>query len=203
MRASEADRITESATFVFEARVAPELESIFCRGPEWESGVAHIFVLAPVSAQAAAESDQSAGRQEGMWDTRHPAASAGTSPTQRGPGGGEAEAGYQDRVRVGCQPEPDGLQAGKDGAAGQREEDAEVETYLQQLAEIAQISLANAVQATYGRLRFAPMSACTEFTSGHKYFMYYKKVDVSWQAKGKDICSLQQARGNRGQAWLA
>lgn len=183
-RASETDHITESATLLFETRVAPELESIFCRGPEWESGVAHVFVLAPISPQAEAQSDQSAGRQEGMWDTRHLAASAGTSPMQRGPGGGEAEAGYQDRVRVGCQPEPDGLKAGKGGAAGQRAEDAEEETYLQQLAEIAQIPVVGAVQATHGRLRFAPLFACTEFTSGHKYIMSYKKSRRLQASKG-------------------
>ena len=52
-RTAAAPRIARAAALLFEARVPPELEALFCRGPEWEAGVSHIFALAPVSERQA------------------------------------------------------------------------------------------------------------------------------------------------------
>ncbi len=126
VRASEAHSIAASATLLFEASVAPELELIFCRGPEWESGVAHVFALAPTP-----------GHMLGPDARRAGADAAGPSSSGGGHGAG--------------QPQREPGAAGEGGASAGS--DAGAETYLRQMAAVAQSSLAGAVQATCGRLR--------------------------------------------------
>ena len=121
VRTAEAPRIARGAALLFEARVAPELEALFCRGPEWEAGVAHVFALAPVA--------------EGR---------AGAGPATPDIHPGECE----DRGSDG-----DGEAAGAEDGLGGACSSSEVEAYLQDMAAVAQSSLAGAVQATYGRLR--------------------------------------------------
>ena len=119
VRAAEAPRIARGAALLFEARVALELEALFCRWPEWEAGVSHVFALAPVAERRAGAGPAASDAHPGAFEDRGsdgPAEAAGD-----GPG----------------------------GACGS----SEVEAYLQDMAAVAQSSLAGAVQATYGRLR--------------------------------------------------
>ena len=122
MRTAEAPRIARGAALLFEARVAPELEALFCRGPEWEAGVSHLFALAPVAERRAGAGPATPDAHPGACEDR---GSAGTG--EAAPGAGDVPGGA--------------------GGSG------EVEAYLQDMAGVAQSSLAGAVQATYGRLR--------------------------------------------------
>jgi hypothetical protein len=127
VRASEAHSIAASATLLFEASVAPELELIFCRGPEWESGVTHVFALAPTPGYVPGPEARRAAVRRAGADAAGPVSSGG------GHGAGQPGA------------------AGEGGASAGS--DADAETYLRQMADVAQSSLAGAVQATCGRLR--------------------------------------------------
>ena len=165
VRAAEAPRIAHAAALLFEARVAPELEALFCRGPEWEAGVSHVFALAPVA-------ERQAGAGPARSET-HP----GGCADRGGDGPGDA-AGAGD---------------GPGGAGGS----GEVEAYLQDMAAIAQSSLAGAVQATYGRLRcvtcFATASMRKE-TVCRRTSILAKSVAYIWALRGAprlrmDTCS--------------
>lgn len=147
VRTAEAPRIARAAALLFEARVAPELEALFCRGPEWEAGVSHVFALAPIP-------ERQAGAGPATQDT-HPG-----ECEDQGSNGPEEAAGAGD---------------GPGGTGGS----GEVEAYLQDMAGVAQSSLAGAVQATCGRLRCATCFA-SAFMSAEKSWWTFEHACRMW-----------------------